>query len=197
MKRLFDIVISAAVLLLGLPLLLGIAVLVWADSGRPVLFSQERVGRAFRRFRIWKFRSMRTNAEGPAITVSGDHRLTRVGAFLRAAKLDELPQFWNVLAGDMSLVGPRPEVPVYVELYRLQYARILQVRPGITGLGSIAYRHEEKLLALAAEPERYYREVVLPNKMRLAADYVERQSFAQDLRILFRTVAVVLELGKC
>jgi lipopolysaccharide/colanic/teichoic acid biosynthesis glycosyltransferase len=199
LKRAFDIVASAMALLLGWPLLLAIAVLVWVDSGRPILFSQERVGRGFRRFRIWKFRSMRPANRGPAITVAGDRRVTRAGAFLRAAKLDELPQFWNVLAGDMSLVGPRPEVPAYVELYRSQYARILQVRPGVTDPGSVAYRHEEELLASVPEPERFYREVVLPKKLQLAAQYLDRQSFALDLRILFRTLAVMLNLGsaKC
>jgi lipopolysaccharide/colanic/teichoic acid biosynthesis glycosyltransferase len=192
MKRAFDMVVSAAALLLGSPLLLAIGVLVWVDSGRPILFSQERVGRGFQRFQIWKFRSMRTADGGPAITVAGDSRVTRAGAYLRAAKLDELPQLWNVLAGDMSLVGPRPEVPHYVEMYRSQYARVLRVRPGITCPGSLAYRREEELLSRAAEPERFYREVVLPRKLQLAAEYLDRQSFALDIRILFRTLAAML-----
>lgn len=192
MKRAFDIVVSAALLLTASPLFAAIAVLVWFDSGRPILFSQERVGRGFRRFRIWKFRSMRPGNSGPAITVAGDRRVTRIGAFLRAAKLDELPQFWNVLTGDMSLVGPRPEVPEYVELYRAEYARVLQVRPGITDPGSVVFRHEEELLSSVKEPERFYREVVLPRKLRLAAEYVDSRSLASDVRILFRTLAVML-----
>ena len=199
MKRAFDIFVSSAALLLASPLMLAIAVLVWLDSRGPIFFAQERVGRAFRRFRIWKFRSMRASRGGPEITVRGDSRVTRVGALLRATKLDELPQFWNVLVGDMSLVGPRPEVPKYVEMYRDRFSAILKVRPGITDTGSIVYRHEEKLLAAAAEPERFYREVVLPRKLAIAADYVERQSLALDLRILFRTVAAVVSPGsaKC
>lgn len=186
-------VLSAAALLLATPVFAAIALLVWADSGRPILFSQERVGRNFHRFRIWKFRSMRPHPDGPSITVTGDSRVTRAGRLLRATKLDELPQLWNVLIGDMSLVGPRPELPRYVELYRAQYARVLTARPGITDPGSIAYRHEERLLSSADDPERFYCEVVLPRKLQLAAEYLDRQSFALDIRILFRTLAVMLK----
>ncbi len=191
LKRVFDIVVSAGVLMLLFPLLIVIAALVWVESGRPVFFSQERIGLGFRRFRIWKFRSMRPNDCGPAVTVAGDCRVTRLGAVLRAAKLDELPQFWNVLKGDMSLVGPRPEVPQYVELYRERYAGILAVRPGITDLASIAFRHEEQVLARSSDPELCYRDTVLPAKLALAEQYVRRQSFARDLRILIGTLAVL------
>ena len=193
MKRLFDIAVSAAVLLLGMPLLIVIGALVWLDSGRPVFFSQERAGRGFKRFRIWKFRSMRANASGPRVTVAGDSRVTRLGAILRAAKLDEMPQFWNVLRGDMSLVGPRPEVPEYVELYREQYSRVLTMRPGITDLASLVYRCEEMVLAAHPDPEKHYREVVLPAKLKLAEAYMARQSLALDVAILFRTFLAVLD----
>ena len=135
---------------------------------------------------------MRSGASGPSVTVGGDSRVTRVGAVLRAAKLDELPQFWNVLRGDMSLVGPRPEVPEYVELYRERYSKVLSVRPGITDLASLVYRSEEGILAAQADPEKHYREVVLPAKLKLAEDYMARQSLALDTAILFRTLLAVL-----
>src|ERR1035441_784968 len=175
-----------------MPLLIVIGALVWLDSGRPVFFSQERAGRGFKRFRIWKFRSMRANASGPRVSVAGDSRVTRLGAVLRAAKLDELPQFWNVLRGDMSLVGPRPEVPEYVELYRERYSRVLTVRPGITDLASLIYRSEEDILRGQADPEKHYREVVLAREVELAEDYMARQSLALDTAILFRTLLAVL-----
>lgn len=193
MKRLLDIAVSVAVLTIGIPALALIAGLVWMDSGRPILFSQSRVGRGFQRFRIWKFRSMRTGNQGPSLTVAGDHRVTRVGAFLRATKLDELPQFWNVLRGDMSLVGPRPEVPEYVELFREQYARILTIRPGVTDLASLAFRREEAILAAQPDPERHYREVVLPAKLKLAESYIAKQSLSTDAIILFRTFLAVFD----
>jgi lipopolysaccharide/colanic/teichoic acid biosynthesis glycosyltransferase len=196
MKRLSDIAVSAAVLLLGMPLLIVIGVLVWFDSGRPVFFSQQRAGRGFKPFRIWKFRSMRSDASGPSVTVAGDRRVTRVGAILRTAKLDELPQFWNVLRGDMSLVGPRPEIPEFVELYREQYSRVLRTRPGITDLASLVYRHEERILAAHPDPEKHYREVALPAKLKLAEVYIARQSLALDVAILFRTLLACSTAGK-
>ena len=191
MKRAMDIVIGAAALVVLLPLLAAIAALVWIGSGRPVFFGQERVGRNFRRFRVWKFRTMRQDPAGPLVTVNGDRRVTRVGALLRALKLDELPQFWNVLKGDMSLVGPRPEVGSYVYLYQERYAAILTIRPGITDLASLAYRHEERLLASQPNPERYYRDVVLPAKLNLADEYLQEHSLFLDARILIRTVFAI------
>ena len=182
---------SAIILTIGLPALLVIAVLVWLDSGRPILFAQQRVGKNFKRFLIYKFRSMRSGCSGASVTAAGDRRITRVGAVLRATKLDELPQFWNVLRGDMSLVGPRPEVPQYVALYREHYVRILSVRPGITDFASLAYRREEAILAGQPDPESYYREVVLPEKLKLAESYLARQSLATDAIILFRTFLAV------
>jgi lipopolysaccharide/colanic/teichoic acid biosynthesis glycosyltransferase len=192
MKRAFDIAASAAGLVLLLPVLAALAALVWIDSGRPVFFGHERIGRNFHRFRLWKFRSMRASDAGPQITVGGDCRVTSVGRFLRLSKLDELPQLWNVLRGDMSLVGPRPEVGSYVDLYRERYAAILSVRPGITDLASLEYRHEETILSAQPDPERHYREVVLPAKLNLADEYIGRQSLALDLRILLRTVVAAL-----
>lgn len=160
------------------------------DSRGPVFFRQERVGRNFRPFRIFKFRTMVVDAPrlGGQIT-SGheDPRITRVGRFLRRWKLDELPQLFNVVCGDMSLVGPRPEVPRYVEMFRDEYKEVLRVRPGITDLASIKFRDEASLLSGSADPEQTYVKEILPEKLALAREYVARASFGFDLRILFRT----------
>ena len=137
LKRCMDIALSSMVLMLLSPVLAAVALAVWLDSGSPVLFRQERVGLRFRRFQILKFRTMLVQAGGPSVTVAGDGRITRIGKFLRLTKLDELPQFWNVVRGDMSLVGPRPEVPEYVALFRERYGTVLTVRPGITDLASV------------------------------------------------------------
>jgi lipopolysaccharide/colanic/teichoic acid biosynthesis glycosyltransferase len=191
-RRAFDIVVSAAGLVLLGPLLGAVALAILWDDGRPVFFSQERVGRGFRRFRIVKFRTMRAGSNGPPITASGDHRVTRVGRVLRTTKLDELPQLWNVLRGDMALVGPRPEVPAYVEMYRGRFKNILSVRPGLTDAASICFRNEEALLARAADAQREYRERILPAKLELAEDYLRRRSLWLDLRILFQTVGAIV-----
>jgi lipopolysaccharide/colanic/teichoic acid biosynthesis glycosyltransferase len=173
------------------PLFAAIAVAVVLDSGLPVFYSQERVGRGFRRFRIWKFRSMLRDNSGPRITVQGDSRITRVGKFLRATKLDELPQFWNVFVGDMSLVGPRPEVFEYVEMYRERYLKILTVRPGITDLASVRFRDEESVLAAASDLTEYYARHVLPAKLDLAEEYLQKRSLLFDISILLRTFGVL------
>ncbi len=191
-KRALDILISAAVLALLWPVFAAVAVAVWLDSGLPVFYGQTRVGKGFCRFTLWKFRSMWPNAGGPRITVAGDLRVTRVGRFLRRTKLDELPQFWNVLKGDMSLVGPRPEVPEFVEIYRERYRRVLSVRPGITDLASIRFRNEEAELAAAPDPHEQYVRKILPMKLDLADEYLERRSLACDAAILLRTAAAVL-----
>ena len=190
LKRAVDILLSGLALLTLSPLLALIAVAIVLDSGWPVFYRQERVGRWFQRFQIWKFRSMRVSSEGPQITVGGDTRVTRLGKFLRATKLDELPQFWNVLTGDMSLVGPRPEVPEYVEMFRTRYQHILSVRPGITDIASIRFRDEEKLLAQSPDPLREYVERVLPVKLDLADEYLQKRSLRLDLLILVKTLRV-------
>jgi lipopolysaccharide/colanic/teichoic acid biosynthesis glycosyltransferase len=192
LKRCVDILGSAFTLLLMSPILIAVACAVWLDSGRPVLFRHRRVGRRFRKFDVLKFRTMQVQASGPAITVAGDARITRVGRLLRATKLDELPQFWNVLVGDMSLVGPRPEVPEYVEMFRERYQRILTVRPGITDIASIRFRNEEKLLARGSEPLREYIQNVLPLKLDLADEYLRTRSLCLDCFILFKTLLVIL-----
>ena len=187
-KRLFDLLGAAAALLLLSPLLLFAALAVKLDSPGPVFFRQERVGRHGVPFRIHKFRTMRSGAAGLQITVGDDPRITRVGAFLRRTRIDELPQFIDVLQGTMSLVGPRPEVPRYVAFYPPGLReRALAVRPGITDPASLAYIDEGTRLAKAADPEREYIEVILPQKLRQAADYAERATLWTDLGVLWRT----------
>jgi lipopolysaccharide/colanic/teichoic acid biosynthesis glycosyltransferase len=192
-KRLFDATFSALALLLLSPLLLAVALWIRLDSPGPVLFRQRRVGLAGREFEILKFRSMRTDAEraGPAITIGNDRRITRSGHWLRKYKLDELPQFINVLKGDMSIVGPRPEVPRYVALYPARLREVvLSVRPGITDLASIEYRDENTLLGQSTAPERTYVEEIIPAKLALCDRYVRERSFAGDLRIIVRTFLI-------
>lgn len=191
-KRLFDVIASAIGLLLLLPLLVLIAGWIRLDSPGPALFRQTRVGRHGVPFTIHKFRTMRVEP-GAAITVGVDPRITRSGRLLRASKLDELPQLWDVLRGAMSFVGPRPELPRYVEIYPTDLREyVLAVRPGITDPASLAFSHEAELLAAAADPEREYREIILPAKLRLSADYAARANLTTDLRLILRTLARVL-----
>lgn len=190
-KRLFDIVCAGLGLLILLPLLVVLALWIKWDSPGPVLFRQERVGRFGKLFHIHKFRSMRKDAPavGPQITVGDDTRITRSGRLLRVAKLDELPQLWDVLRGTMSLVGPRPEVPRYVALYTPEQRElVLSVRPGITDPASLQFRNESEILACAADPEREYVEVILPIKLQIAGDYVRRASLRTDIGLIFATL---------
>jgi lipopolysaccharide/colanic/teichoic acid biosynthesis glycosyltransferase len=190
MKRFLDMMSAGLGLLLLSPLLAILALLVRVGSPGPALFRQERMGRKFRPFQILKFRTMVQDApqRGGPITFGADPRITPLGNVLRKTKLDELPQLINVLKGDMSLVGPRPEVPRYVEMFRADYAEILRVRPGITDLASIQYRDEAAVLGAAANPEEEYVRRVLPEKIRLAKEYVERRSLRLDLAIIFGTL---------
>jgi lipopolysaccharide/colanic/teichoic acid biosynthesis glycosyltransferase len=196
-KRVFDFVCALLGLALLAPLLLLAAAWVKWDSPGPVFFRQERVGRFGVPFRIHKFRTMSHEAsQGPQITVGADSRITRAGAFLRRHKLDELPQLIDVLKGDMSLVGPRPEVPRYVAMYPPALReKVLSVRPGITDPASLQFRDESGLLARAADPEREYVEVVMPAKLQLAAQYVERATLATDLQLIGRTVRLLFSHG--
>jgi lipopolysaccharide/colanic/teichoic acid biosynthesis glycosyltransferase len=193
-KRMFDFVAAAIGTLVLSPALLVLLLLVKLTSPGPVFYRQERVGRNGKSFRIVKFRSMFEDADkrGPAITSAGDHRITALGRLLRRFKLDELPQLWNVLRGEMSLVGPRPEVPCYVESYSDSQRRVLAVRPGITDPGSIRYRHEEQVLGDQPDPDRYYREVVLPDKLNLNLEYLSHMSFSYDLSLLLRTTGCIV-----
>lgn len=193
-KRLFDIVFAGLGLLLLGPLLAGVALWIKLDSRGPVFFRQERVGRFGVPFRIHKFRTMVTDAErlGAQITVGDDARITAAGRWLRASKVDELPQLWDVLRGAMSLVGPRPEVPRYVALYPPAMRElVLSVRPGITDPASLSFRNESELLARAADPEREYVEVVMPAKLGLTADYVRQASLLGDIRLILATLGAI------
>jgi lipopolysaccharide/colanic/teichoic acid biosynthesis glycosyltransferase len=179
-------------MLVLMPVFAGLALLIVWDDGLPVLFSQTRVGRSGRPFRIWKFRTMRRDSHGGVITAAGDARVTRAGAVLRRSKLDELPQLFNVLKGDMSLVGPRPEVAEHVQLEAPMWQAVLQVRPGITDLASLLYRNEEELLAAAGDPNALYRESVLPAKLLLNLKYLQSRSFWLDLKLILLTICYSL-----
>jgi lipopolysaccharide/colanic/teichoic acid biosynthesis glycosyltransferase len=195
-KRIFDCGVAALGLILLLPLMAVIALLIKLDSPGSVFFAHERVGRHGRKFKVLKFRTMVQDAPklGGAITARHDPRITRIGRLLRTTKLDELPQLWNVLKGEMSLVGPRPEVERYVQLWEPALReQVLSVRPGITGLTQIRYRHEERLLAQQPDPEKYYREVLLPIKLASDAEYVRRRSLLFDLSLLLRTVIALFQ----
>lgn len=182
-------ILAAIGLVVLFPLLVLLAVAVWLDSGRPVLFRHRRVGRGGRTFELLKFRSMVVHHGGLPLTRKGEARITRVGRWLRRWKLDELPQLVNVVRGEMSLVGPRPEVPQYVNPADPLWRRVLAARPGITDPASLEFRNEEELLAAAEDVERYYRDVILPRKLTLSAQYLESRTFLSDLRILFQTMA--------
>ena len=194
-KRLFDLLLSSLGLaVLALPLAL-VALEIRLDSPGPVFYRQVRVGLRGREFRIHKFRTMAHDPgdRGPQLTVGLDARITRVGAFLRRTKLDELAQLFDVFEGTMSLVGPRPEVPRYVALYPAALReKVLSVRPGITDFASIEYRDESTLLARSADPERTYREVILPTKLALQARYVDRSGLGTDLVLIGRTVWAII-----
>ena len=193
-KRVLDVIVSAAALAVLWPLLAVIAFAVKIDSPGPVFYRQERVGRNGKPFRIFKFRSMVSDADkkGLAITVGRDSRITRVGAVLRKTKLDELAQLLNVLTGQMSFVGPRPEVPRYTALYTPYQRQVLLVRPGITDYASIAYRNENDMLSGAADPEKMYIEEIMPAKIELNMKYLHEISPLTDLKLILRTIGAVI-----
>lgn len=190
MKRCFDFAAALTGLVLLSPVYLLIALAVRCTSRGPIFFLQERVGRGFRRFKIYKFRTMVIDAPklGLQITAGEDPRITRVGRFLRKWKLDELPQLANVLKGEMSLVGPRPEVPRYVEMFREDYACVLSVRPGITDPASLKYRDEAAILAQSSNPEETYVREILPEKITLAKQYVAQASLRGDIALIWKTI---------
>lgn len=194
MKRLFDIIASALGLIVLSPLFLVLAVWIKVDSKGPVFYRQTRVGWHNKDFRIFKFRSMRVGADkGSLVTIGGrDPRITKSGYYIRKYKLDEFPQLINVLIGDMSLVGPRPEVRHYVDYWTPEQMRVLDVRPGITDPASIKFRNENELMAQADDPEQYYINVIMQEKLRLYLEYVDNQSFLYDLRLIFATLRVVI-----
>lgn len=195
MKRLFDILASGIGILVLSPIFLVIAVWIKLDSKGPVFYRQVRVGLHNKDFRIFKFRSMRVGADkGSLVTIGGrDPRITRSGYIIRKLKLDELPQLINVFVGDMSLVGPRPEVRHYVNYWTLEQMHVLDVRPGITDPASIKFRNENELMEQAKDPEDYYINVIMQEKLKLYLDYVEHHSFWGDIGLIFKTFWVIIK----
>lgn len=189
-KRIFDFVVSLIGAIVLSPILLIVAIAIKIDSKGKVLFLQKRVGRNGKPFYIYKFRTMVTDAEklGKQITVGEDNRITKVGAFLRKYKIDELPQLLNVVKGDMSLVGPRPEVPRYVELYNEEERKVLEVRPGITDLASLRYKDENDILGKVENPEEYYINVIMKDKLKLNLEYIEKSNILFDISLIFKTI---------
>ena len=190
MKRLFDIVCSFFGLFFLSWLFVFVALWVGLSSRGGVFYRQRRVGRCNRDFTIYKFRSMRVNSDRQGLlTIGGrDGRITKAGVFIRKYKLDELPQLFNVLRGDMSFVGPRPEVRKYVELYTEEQKKVLTVRPGITSLSSIKYRNENEILSRSDNPEQYYIDVIMQDKLAIELDYLEQRSLLTDIKVIFQTI---------
>lgn len=190
-KRSFDIIFSLVGIFCFLPVLIIISALVFFSSSGSVFYKQERVGRNGRIFEIIKFRTMVVNADkmaGGSVTVMGDKRITFIGRFLRRWKLDELPSIWNVLKGNMSFVGPRPDVPGFADALHSDDRIILSLRPGITGPATLKYRDEEEILAKQENPEKYNLEVIFPDKVRLNREYVENYSFWKDIKYIFQSI---------
>lgn len=194
MKRLFDIISSGLGLIVLSPLFVVLAVWIKADSKGPVFYRQTRVGRNNRDFRLYKFRSMRPDSDKLGLITVGGHdpRVTRSGYYIRKYKLDEFPQLINVFLGDMSLVGPRPEVRKYVDMYTPEQMRVLTVRPGITSLASIRYRNENDILAAADDPDRCYIEQVMPDKLAIDLEYVDRATLWNDIKLIFSTFKEII-----
>lgn len=190
MKRLFDIVCSFFGLVFLSWLFVFVALWVGLSSKGGVFYRQRRVGRCNRDFTIYKFRSMRVNSDRQGLLTIGerDGRITKAGVFIRKYKLDELPQLFNVLRGDMSFVGPRPEVRKYVELYTEEQKKVLTVRPGITSLSSIKYRNENEILSRSDNPEQYYIDVIMQDKLAIELDYLEQRSLLTDIKVIFQTI---------
>ena len=192
MKRTFDMIWATVGLLLLWPLFLFVGLLIKLEDGGSIFFRQRRVGRHGHTFRMWKFRTMLVDAElkGSALTVGRDPRITRVGHWLRATKIDELPQLLNVWTGEMSLVGPRPEVQKYVDLYSVGQRQVLGLRPGITDLASVKYRRESDLLAASSDPDRTYVEEIMPEKIRINLEYAAQASAWKDFRVILLTLGL-------
>jgi len=188
LKRFIDILFSLVGLVFLIPLFLLIAVFILLDDGPPVFFKQKRVGKNMEEFFLYKFRSMRKNNAGLSVTAGNDPRITKTGLFIRKYKLDEFPQLINVLLGQMSLVGPRPEVMRYVEMYDDEQRKVLSVKPGITGVDSLKFSHEEELLKNSNDPENTYINKIMPAKLTLSLNYVENQSLGLDFIILIKTL---------
>jgi lipopolysaccharide/colanic/teichoic acid biosynthesis glycosyltransferase len=195
MQRIFDVIVSASALLFLAVLLAAIALVLKVSSRGPIMYRQPRVGRGAQLFSLYKFRTMRVDAGGPSITVEGDPRITPIGHILRRWKLDELPQLWNVLRGDMSIIGPRPEVEHLVRHYSAEQRRLLQRRPGLAGLSQLVYPHEADMLRGYPNPEEMYLRYLLPRKLEVDLQYERQRTFWSDLRLLVE-IACFSVLGK-
>ena len=195
LKRLFDIICSLIGIVILLPFFVIISVLIIVNSGFPVFYFQTRVGKNSKNFNLIKFRTMHTHADKKGLlTVGGrDVRVTAIGYFLRKYKIDELPQLINVLVGSMSLVGPRPEVSKYVDLYNVQQLQVLNVRPGITDLASLEFINENELLAQSSNPEETYIQSIMPQKLALNLKYIAQQSFGTDVKIIYKTILKIVK----
>lgn len=189
-KRIFDFLVSLVGIIILSPIFIIVSIAIKLDSRGNILFLQKRVGRYGKEFNIYKFRTMVTDAEklGKQITIGKDNRITKVGAFLRKFKIDELPQLFNVLKGDMSLVGPRPEVPKYVSLYTEEQKKVLNVRPGITDIASLRYKDENDILGKVDNPEEYYINVIMKDKLNLNLEYIEKSNIIFDIYLIVKTI---------
>ena len=189
-KRIFDFLVSLLGIIILSPIFVIVSIAIKLDSRGNILFLQKRVGRYGEEFNIYKFRTMVTDAEklGKQITIGKDNRITKVGAFLRKFKIDELPQLFNVLKGDMSLVGPRPEVPKYVSLYTEEQKKVLNVRPGITDIASLRYKDENDILGKVDNPEEYYINVIMKDKLNLNLEYIEKSNIIFDIYLIIKTI---------
>jgi lipopolysaccharide/colanic/teichoic acid biosynthesis glycosyltransferase len=192
-KRIFDFIAAFIGLIILLPILLIISLWIKFSSKGPLFYSQKRVGRDFQEFDIYKFRSMIVDADkiGPSVTSADDTRITKVGRFIRKTKIDELPQLFNVLKGDMSLVGPRPEVMKFVQQKRDEYKKVLSVRPGITDNAAIEFRDEEEIMSQYEDKEKAYIEIILPQKIELYYNYIDNISFLNDIKLILKTLKVL------
>lgn len=192
-KRVFDLIVSLFAIIVLFPVLLGIAIWIKLSSNGPVLYVQKRVGKDFKEFNMYKFRSMVVGAEqiGPSVTSGDDPRITKIGKILRKTKIDELPQLFNVLKGDMSLVGPRPEIMKFVLKQKDAYKKVLSVRPGITDSAAIAFRNEESVMRQYEDKEKAYVEIILPKKITLYYQYIDTLSFITDIKLIVQTCRVL------
>ncbi len=194
-KKIFDILVSFLALILLIPLFISIAIAIVVTSGLPVFYLQKRVGKDWKEFRVVKFRTMIKNADKIDVNLSSsdDNRVTKIGRILRKFKLDELPQFINVFIGNMSIVGPRPEILKYAKYYQGDYSTILKVKPGISDFASLAFRNEEILLSNKADKEKFYLNVILPEKIKLYKKYLKEISFLVDIKIIFATLLAIFK----
>lgn len=194
-KRTFDILVSFVAIVILFPFFIVVSILIKVDSKGPVIFRQVRVGKNEKNFEILKFRTMVTDAEkiGKQITIGEDKRITKIGRFLRKYKLDEFPQLFNVLKGDMSFVGPRPEVPRYTSLYTDEQKEVFKVRPGITDYASIKYRNENEILGESENPEETYINKIMNDKLKINLEYLKRRSIIEDIKIIFKTLVKIIK----